>query len=59
MEIIFTTMFKFERGEKALSERRNIVVILEMRGTSLGSMVLMKKIVMSENENGEKEKRIL
>ena len=27
--IIFTTMFKFERGEKALSERRNIVVMAD------------------------------
>ena len=27
--IIFTTMFKFERGEKPLSERRNIVVMAD------------------------------
>ena len=51
--IIFTTMFKFERGEKALSERRNIVVMADE--AHRGQYGFDEKIVMSENENGEKE----
>ena len=51
--IIFTTMFKFERGEKVLSERRNIVVMADE--AHRGQYGFDEKIVMSENENGEKE----
>lgn len=51
--IIFTTMFKFERGEKALSERRNIVVMADE--AHRGQYGFDEKIVMSENENGEKQ----
>lgn len=51
--IIFTTMFKFERGEKALSERRNIVVMADE--AHRGQYGFDEKIVMSENENGERE----
>ena len=51
--IIFTTMFKFERGEKALSERRNIIVMADE--AHRGQYGFDEKIVMSENENGEKE----
>ena len=51
--IIFTTMFKFERGEKALSERRNIVVMADE--AHRGQYGFDERIVMSENENGEKE----
>ncbi|WP_441307121.1 type I restriction endonuclease subunit R [Enterococcus cecorum] len=51
--IIFTTMFKFERGEKPLSERRNIVVMADE--AHRGQYGFDEKIVMSENEYGEKE----
>lgn len=51
--IIFTTMFKFERGEKPLSERRNIVVMADE--AHRGQFGFDEKIVMSENEYGEKE----
>ena len=53
--IIFTTMFKFERGEKALSERRNIVVMADE--AHRGQYGFDEKIVVSENKNGEKEAR--
>ena len=51
--IIFTTMFKFERGEKPLSERRNIVVMADE--AHRGQYGFDEKIVMSENEYGQKE----
>ncbi len=51
--IIFTTMFKFERGEKPLSERRNIVVMADE--AHRGQYGFDEKIIMSENEYGEKE----
>ena len=51
--IIFTTMFKFERGEKLLSERRNIVVMADE--AHRGQYGFDEKIVMSENDKGEKE----
>ena len=51
--IIFTTMFKFERGEKPLSERRNIVVMADE--AHRGQYGFDEKIVISENDNGEKE----
>lgn len=51
--IIFTTMFKFERGEKPLSERRNIVVMADE--DHRGQYGFDEKIVIKENEQGEKE----
>ena len=53
--IIFTTMFKFERGEKPLSQRRNIVVMADE--AHRGQYGFDERIVMSENEAGEKEAR--
>ena len=51
--IIFTTMFKFERGERPLSERRNIVVMADE--AHRGQYGFDEKIVVEENEQGEKE----
>lgn len=51
--IIFTTMFKFERGESPLSERRNIVVMADE--AHRGQYGFDEKIVIKENELGEKE----
>ena len=51
--IIFTTMFKFERGEKPLSERRNIVVMADE--AHRGQYGFDEKIVIKENGRGEKE----
>lgn len=51
--IIFTTMFKFERGEKALSDRRNIVVMADE--AHRGQYGFEEKIVISENKDGQKE----
>ena len=51
--IIFTTMFKFERGEKPLSEHRNIVVMADE--AHRGQYGFDEKIVIKENEQGEKE----
>lgn len=51
--IIFTTMFKFERGEKPLSERRNIVVMADE--AHRGQYGFEEKIAVSENQAGEKE----
>jgi len=55
--IIFTTMFKFERGEKPLSERRNIVVMADE--AHRGQYGFNEKVVMSENEKGEKEAHVV
>lgn len=55
--IIFTTMFKFERGEKPLSERRNIVVMADE--AHRGQYGFDERIVMSENEAGQQEARIV
>lgn len=55
--IIFTTMFKFEESEEPLSTRRNIVVMADE--AHRGQYGLDEKIVMSENENGEKEARVV
>ena len=55
--IIFTTMFKFEKGEKALSERRNIVVIADE--AHRGQYGFNEKVVFFENEEGEKEAHIV
>ena len=51
--IIFTTMFKFERGERPWSERRNIVVMADE--AHRGQYGFDEKIVMTENKDGEKE----
>ena len=55
--IIFTTMFKFEKGESPLSNRRNIVVMADE--AHRGQYGFDEKIVMSETEDGEKEARIV
>lgn len=51
--IVFTTMFKFERGERPLSERRNIVVMADE--AHRGQYGFDERIVMKDNEQGEKE----
>lgn len=55
--IIFTTMFKFEKGEKCLSDRRNIVVMADE--AHRGQYGFDEKIIMSENEQGEQEARVV
>ncbi len=55
--IIFTTMFKFERGEKPLSQRRNIVVMADE--AHRGQYGFDEKIVLSKNEDGEKSARVV
>jgi type I restriction enzyme R subunit len=45
--IIFTTMFKFERGERPLSERRNIVVMADE--AHRGQYGFDERIIISEN----------
>ena len=55
--IIFTTMFKFEEREEPLSTRRNIVVMADE--AHRGQYGMDEKIVMSENEQGEQEARIV
>lgn len=51
--IIFTTMFKFERGERPLSERRNIVVMADEAHRDQYSFE--ERVVMSKNDAGEQE----
>ena len=55
--IIFTTMFKFERGERPLSERRNIVVMADE--AHRGQYGFDERIVLTENEAGEQEARMV
>ena len=55
--IIFTTMFKFERGEEPLSNRRNIVVMADE--AHRGQYGMDEKVIMSENDDGETEARIV
>lgn len=55
--IIFTTMFKFERGEKPLSLRKNIVVIADE--AHRGQYGLGEKIVISENDQGENQAHVV
>ena len=55
--IIFTTMFKFERGEEPLSTRRNIVVMADE--AHRGQYGMDEKVIMSENGDGETEARIV
>ncbi len=51
--IIFTTMFKFERGEKPLSDRRNIVVMADE--AHRGQYGLVEKVVTKVNDQGQAE----
>ena len=55
--IIFTTMFKFERGETALSDRRNIVVMADE--AHRGQYGFDEKVVFGENAEGEKEAHLV
>ena len=55
--IIFTTMFKFEESEEPLSTRRNIVVMADE--AHRGQYGMDERVVMSENELGETEARIV
>lgn len=55
--VIFTTMFKFEASEEPLSLRRNIVVMADE--AHRGQYGLEEKVVMEENEKGEKEARLV
>jgi len=55
--IIFTTMFKFEESEEPLSIRRNIVVMADE--AHRGQYGMDERVVMSENEQGETEARIV
>ena len=55
--IIFTTMFKFERGETALSDRHNIVVMADE--AHRGQYGFDEKVVFGENAEGEKEAHIV
>ena len=55
--IIFTTMFKFEESEEPLSTRRNIVVMADE--AHRGQYGMDERVVMSENEQGETEARIV
>lgn len=55
--IIFTTMFKFERGEEPLSNHRNIVVMADE--AHRGQYGMDERIIMSENDEGETEARIV
>ncbi len=55
--IIFTTMFKFEEREEPLSTRRNIVVMADE--AHRGQYGMDERVVMSENEQGEAEARIV
>ena len=54
--IIFTTMFKFERGETTLSDRHNIVVMADE--AHRGQYGFDEKVVFGENAEGEKEAHI-
>ena len=54
--IIFTTMFKFERGETPLSDRHNIVVVADE--AHRGQYGFVEKVVFGENAEGEKEAHI-
>ncbi len=49
--IIFTTMFKFEAGERPLSTRRNIVVMADE--AHRGQYGFDERIVMQQNDAGE------
>ena len=55
--IIFTTMFKFEESEEPLSTRRNIVVMADE--AHRGQYGMDERVIMSENEEGETEARIV
>jgi type I restriction enzyme R subunit len=51
--IIFSTMFKFEQGDRPLSERRNIVVMADEAHRSQYGLV--EKVVKKTNKDGQEE----
>ena len=55
--IIFTTMFKFEPGEKPLSERRNIIVMADE--AHRGQYGFDERVVMTRNDKGQDEARVV
>lgn len=55
--IIFTTMQKFEESDEPLSERRNIIVMVDE--AHRGQYGLKEKVRMVENEDGDKEAKIV
>ena len=55
--IIFTTMFKFEKGEAPLSDRRNIVVMADE--AHRGQYGFDERVVMSEDADGNKEAHVV
>lgn len=55
--IIFTTMFKFERGEEPLSMRRNIVVMADE--AHRGQYGFEKRVVIEKKEGGPDEARTI
>ena len=55
--IIFTTMFKFEKGEAPLSDRRNIVVMADE--AHRGQYGFDERVVMSEDSEGNREAHVV
>lgn len=55
--IIFTTMQKFEESDEPLSKRRNIIVMVDE--AHRGQYGLKEKVRMVENEDGDKEAKIV
>lgn len=55
--IVFTTMFKFEKGEAPLSTRRNIVVMADE--AHRGQYGFDERVVMSEDTEGNKEAHVV
>lgn len=53
--IIFTTMQKFEETDEALSDRRNIIVMVDE--AHRGQYGLTEKVTTRQNKNGELEVR--
>jgi type I restriction enzyme R subunit len=51
--IIFSTMFKFEQGDKPLSERHNIIVMADEAHRS--QYGLIERVVKRTNKDGEEE----
>jgi len=55
--IIFTTMFKFEESEEALSTRRNIVVMADE--AHRGQYGMDERVLLTKNADGDEEARIV
>ena len=55
--IIFTTMFKFEKGEAPLSDRRNIVGMADE--AHRGQYGFDERVVMSEDSEGNREAHVV